>query len=183
MVVSVNRSKNTAIIKEDFQILCSIINAGVQNGDFDSITSWDIVGQNGAGSITNYFNQKLNATRQCLTGDSSSQGCKFPGGNRPGAGHNNHNGRWVLPNGSMLMFHHVGAVEIPSNGTVTFTIYAQTAAPNPNEYGTNPDVVFPRCNLTQNVVNTAGLRLNPGQCSGYDGTTWTPLLNAAMGLR
>ena len=180
IVASVDKSKNKAILKEDFQILSSIIQAGVLSGDFDSLTSWDIVNQNGPTSLTGYFNSKLNSTRQCLTGDFTSQGCSK---NDPTSiwGQdftNNHNGRWVLPNGSKLKFNATNQVN--TNADVTFNILSKADQTSFIYTGSNPNVIFLRCNLSQNTIVTSGLTLKAGTCDGYNSSTYKDQLTTIL---
>ncbi len=174
IVASVDKSKNKAILKEDFQILSSIIQAGVLSGDFDSLTSWDIVNQNGPTSLTGYFNSKLNSTRQCLTGDFTSQGCSkndttSSWGND---NHNNHNGRWILPNGSKLKFHDLN--QVATNGDVAFTILSKA------DQTSFISTIVLRCNLSQNTIVTQGLTLKPGTCDGWNSGVYKTQLTTIL---
>ena len=180
IVASVEKSKNKAILKEDFQILSSIIQAGVLSGDFDSLTSWDIVNQNGPTSLTGYFNSKLNSTRQCLTGNFTSQGCNRPTSQGDDSDdHNNHNGRWVLSNGSRIKIHRISTTN--TNGDVVFGIHSKANQSTFITTGSNPDFLFVRCNLSQNTLITNGLTLKAGTCDGYNSTDSKTQLNLIFG--
>jgi prepilin-type N-terminal cleavage/methylation domain-containing protein len=74
VINSIETVKKRALAKEALQIITDITSAGVLNGDFSTITSWDTVNQNGPTSITGYLTSKLNA-RQCVTSDITSPGC------------------------------------------------------------------------------------------------------------
>ena len=106
--MSVEKSKRQALLKEGFQTISSIVQAGYLNGDFNNITSWDIVNQKGLGSIVDYFNQRLNAAYRCNTNETTN-GCGrkmpsvlFPGG-RPWSDITawNHNAVWLMPSKAM----------------------------------------------------------------------------------
>ena len=180
IVASVDRSKNRAILKEDFQALSSIVQAGVLNGDFDSLTSWDIVNQNGINSLTGYISSKLNST-QCLKGDFTFQGCNRHtsyGDNTDD--HNNHNGRWVLPNGSRIKIHSISQTN--TNGDVVFGIHSKANQSTFITTGSNPDFIYVRCNLSQNTLFTNGLNFKAGTCDAYNSTNYKAQFNFALGL-
>ncbi len=102
IINSVQVAKKRALLKESLQLISSIVQAGVLNGDFQNITTFDIVNQNGPGSITNYFTSKLNA-KQCVKPDGSkdllSKGCDRAFNNATSDAHVDHYGKWLLPNG------------------------------------------------------------------------------------
>ena len=180
IVASVDRSKNRSILKEDFQVLSSIVQAGVLNGDFDSLTSWDIVNQNGINSLTGYISSKLNSTRQCLTGDFTSQGCNRPTSYGDDSNdHNNHNGRWVLSNGSRIKIHSISQTN--TNGDVVFGIHSKANQSTFVWTGSNPDFIYVRCNLSQNTLIANGLTLKAGTCDGYNSTDYKTQLNLIFG--
>ena len=79
IVVSVDKSNNKAKIKEAFQTLTAITQEGVLNGDFASITDWNLTTSTNPKGIVGYITSKLNYSKQCLTTDTTSEGCKRGG--------------------------------------------------------------------------------------------------------
>ena len=182
IVVSVDKSKNRSILKEAFQIVSTITNAGVLNGDFDNITSWDFVTDNGAGSISNYISSKLNYSKQCLTSDVTSNGCTtgFPkvlnaGLALPNSTHNRHNARWILPNGAKIQFHRVGT-DTTNGNFMVWTMTSKGCATELKSGGTNPDTIVIECRVTENstVLDNWGLgqHLKPGMCGPFNINGW-----------
>ena len=184
IITSVQQAKKKAVFKEDFQALTSIINAGVLNGDFENITTWDIVNENGAGSITNYFTQKLNAVRQCLTTDTTSMGCTTNGGGLPWGDdyQNKHNGRWVMPNGSKIKFVH--AITYNPQNSVGFAILVDANQTSFSYIGPTVNFNTLSCNLSQAIITEEGKRINPGQCIPFtqSGDPYVSGFNTLMGL-
>ena len=183
IITSVQQAKKKAVFKEDFQALTSIISAGVLNGDFENITTWDVVNQNGAGSITNYFTQKLNAVRQCLTTDYTSIGCTTNGGGTWGGDdQNKHNGRWVMPNGSKIKF--VWATTYNPQNSVGFAILVDANQTSFSYIGPTVNFNTLSCNLSQAIITEEGKRINPGQCIPYiqSGDPYVSGFNTLMGL-
>jgi prepilin-type N-terminal cleavage/methylation domain-containing protein len=168
VVQSVERGKNRSVMKEDFQVLSAIIQAGVLTGDFDALTSWDIVNENGSTSLAGYFNSKLNSVRQCLTGDFTSQGClKNPatnGGDDNDS--NNHNARWVLPNGSKVRIHRIS--QLVPNQLIPLVILSKADQTMNVITGNNVNTVYTRCNVGSSSVVVNGITLKPGTCGGHD---------------
>jgi prepilin-type N-terminal cleavage/methylation domain-containing protein len=173
VVASVEKSKNRSVLKEAYQLISSITNAGFLNGDFQNITSWDFVTDNGSGSIANYFTEKLNYSKQCLTADVASSGCTtgYPKSldapaASPTSSHNQHNARWILPNGAKVQFHRAGTDVINPN-FMFWTVTAKGYSSEMNMSGTNPDTIMFECKLSADaalVPSYWGTVLKPGMC-------------------
>ena len=174
VVVSVDRGKNRSILKEAFQIVSTITQEGVLNGDFDNITSWDFVTNNGAGSISNYISNKLNYSKQCLTSDITSEGCRRGSpGEPPGSGYNKHNARWILPSGAKVQFYRVGA-DVINSSFMLWTITSKAYAYDMKQGSDNPDTLVIECQVTTNpnAVDTWGVKLlKPGMCGAFQAAT------------
>jgi hypothetical protein len=97
IVTSVQKSKNRALLKETYQLLRDVHNNGILTGEFDSITSWDVMAT-GPGTAVDYFTSKFNAVKRCDATDLTSAGCKQSNTNWA-ATSDAHNARWILPNG------------------------------------------------------------------------------------
>ena len=91
---------------------------------------------------------------------------------------NNHNGRWVLPNGSKLKFNATNQVN--TNADVTFNILSKADQTSFIYTGSNPNVIFLRCNLSQNTIVTSGLTLKAGTCDGYNSSTYKDQLTTIL---
>ncbi len=164
IVVAVDKSRTTAQFKEAQQIIKEIMSTGYQNGDFQNITSFDIVNQKGAGSIVDYFTKKLNYSKQCFTGDQTSRGCTnfYPGY----FSISNHNGRWILPSGTSIKFHDGSWVSMNGFG---FEIVAK-----PNETmvvsGENANYTSLFCNPSDTPIlywgSSSYPTVKPGTCLG-----------------
>ena len=181
IVVSVDRSKNRAILKEAFQIVSAITQAGVLNGDFASITDWDIVNSTNPQGIVGYLTSKLNYSKQCLTGDTTSVGCTYKLLGYPPTGpHNNHNARWILPNGAKIQAQHTGYF-FHGNHHLLWLI---TSKPDGNmQYqGSNPDTLLVTCNIKEQTITTNGSEIKSGMCGPWDNGIWRNSLNAVLGL-
>ena len=176
VVASVESSRNKALFREIFQTISSITSEGVMNGDFNNITSWDIVNQNGAGSITNYISSKLNYSKQCLTADITSDGCKR---GYPGTSANNqvnrHNARWILPSGAKVQAYDGGFF----NTTYMFWMVTTKAYADDMTFG--KDTIGFQCNVTDATITSNGVIIKPGACAGWDPGFWTTLLQTALG--
>ena len=185
IVISIEKSKRQALLKEGFQTISSIVQAGYLNGDFANITSWDIVNQKGAGSIVDYFNQKLNAAYRCNTNDTTT-GCgrnqntlvwkstitygtvSFPLNFRPWNSSTewNHNGVWILPSGALFWMNSQG--QINANGMI-WSIASDAYATDVYLGGESPSMIHFFCNLTDTPSNTVSVtgvyNVKPGMCS------------------
>ena len=101
VVASVNKSKNKALQKETIAILKTIVQEGYQNGDFASITDWDV--DSTSAPIVQFFSKRLNATN-CPKGKTTFP-CDFNIDNEGVTGYrNDHSARWVLGNGVKIIF-------------------------------------------------------------------------------
>jgi type II secretory pathway pseudopilin PulG len=166
VVISVERSKNRAVLKEAFQVISSLTAEGVMNGDFAGITSWDSVNQNGAGSIANYISGKLNYTKQCLTADVSSAGCvRAWVGSPPNSPMNTHNARWILPNGAKITADSSGLFNA---GFMQWIIVAKAYDDDIINTGANPTGINIRCNNTEDPILVDGSVAKAGQCIGVN---------------
>ncbi len=184
IVVSVDKSKNRAILKETVQLLSQITQAGVLNGDFQSVTNWDIT-SSGTGSIVDYLSSKLNFTKQCLKTDTSSAGCvrAYPGVT-PAHATNTHNARWILPSGAKVQ------VQQPIYVTPSYILWTITSKAYANDMvhtGSNPDMIHLVCNLTEQPMQSPGEPVKPliikaGMCGKWDVDFWGPLFDKALGL-
>jgi type II secretory pathway pseudopilin PulG len=182
IVASVDRGKNRSILKEAFQIVSSITNAGVLNGDFDNITSWDFVTDNGAGSISNYFSSKLNYSKQCLTSDITSEGCKRGWVGMPPDGvHNKHNARWILPSAAKIQFNRVGT-DIINSSFILWTVTSKAYANDMKQDSDNPDTIVFECQITQDLqaVDLWGGKLKPGMCGAIQVPTHLAAFNTVF---
>jgi prepilin-type N-terminal cleavage/methylation domain-containing protein len=172
IITSVEKSKRQALLKEGFQIISSIVQAGYLNGDFASITSWDVVNDKGTGSIVDYFNQKLNAAYRCNTND-TTRGCGrnmntlVIGGARNWSGTTrwNHNAVWIMPSSAMYWINNSGLNN--ANG-VFFNIASDAYATDLYISGNNPSVIHFFCNLSD-ILNNAysaygASNVKPGTC-------------------
>ena len=150
VINSVNKARQKSMAKEALQVITDITSAGVLNGDFSTITSWDTVNQNGPTSITGYLTSKLNA-RQCVTSDITSPGCTLGWTGFPANGvDNQHNARWILPNGTRLQVNYYW-------GGFSSTKMAWTVDVNPynrvvDYSSSNPDSMLMFCNNTDNLL-------------------------------
>jgi type II secretory pathway pseudopilin PulG len=115
IVVSVERSKNKALLKESIQVIREVLQNGVLNGDFASMASFDI--QSSTSPLIQYFSNKFNGV-QCPMGTIAPP-CNH-NWNDQGitAATNNHSGRWVLPNGVKIW---IGDA-LPSSTYINFII-------------------------------------------------------------
>ena len=170
IVTNVEKGKRQALIKEGFQAISSIVQAGYMNGDFDDITSWDIVNQKGTGSIVDYFNQKLNATYRCNTND-TSKGCGkymsallLPNGTRPWSSPVpwNHNAVWIMPSRAMYWIHGTSRVD---RNRIEWDITSDAYAADLFIGGKNPSTVILYCNLSDTPNNPYNVKpTQPGNC-------------------
>ena len=171
IVTSVEKSKRQSLLKEGFQVISSIVQEGYMNGDFDNITSWDIVNQKGAGSIVDYFDKKLNATYRCNTSDTTKgcgrntntliiQGVRFASGTQW-----NHNGVWIMPSGAMYWFNLSSQV---SRQAIMWDVASNAYSTDFYLGDNNPSTIHCWCNLSDTPNNTFsayGLsNVKPGTC-------------------
>jgi prepilin-type N-terminal cleavage/methylation domain-containing protein len=186
IINSIETTKNRANLKEALQVVSAIVQAGVLNGEFQALTSFDIANQNGEGSITNYFAKKLNA-KQCVnadgTKDITSDGCNRGWANYPATGnYNNHYGRWILPSGAKI------AMDQPilvTQNFISFDIFANAYKKSYTHSGDKPDTISITCNLTESPYAqpySPGKTVKPGMCEAYDEGYYRDQMSKALGL-
>jgi prepilin-type N-terminal cleavage/methylation domain-containing protein len=185
VVVSIDRSKTRGVLREAFQTISAITQAGVLNGDFSGITDWDVVNSTNPQGIVGYVRSKLNYAKQCLTTDITSDGCKRGwSGAAANDTSNAHNARFILPNGAKLQAHD----SAPSNSmwcwnatNMLWTVTAKAYANDMNAYNANPDTILISCNVTDATQTINGVVMKSGMCGGWDTATWTSQFNIALG--
>lgn len=95
--------------KEAIQILSAIVNGGVLNGDFASMSTASVT--NSTDPLVQYFTSKLNVL-QCPMGKTTypcNHNAQNYGVTNP---ENNHSARWVLPNNTKISFNGWGGVSL-----------------------------------------------------------------------
>ena len=175
--MSVEKSKRQALLKEGFQTISSIVQAGYLNGDFNNITSWDIVNQKGLGSIVDYFNQRLNAAYRCNTND-TTKGCGRDmntliigdARNWSGTTNWNHNAVWIMPSKAMYW---INAPSQLNSGEIVWDVTSDAYATDLYLTGNNPSMVQFVCNLSDTLNHTYSVygasNVKPGMCGYYNG--------------
>ena len=100
VTAAVDKGRNRSALKEAFQTISAITQAGMLSGDFANLTEWTVGNATTATGIVTYITSKLNYSKQCLDTDTTSDGCKR-GLTGQAANHssNAHRARWILPNG------------------------------------------------------------------------------------
>ncbi|MCX5921224.1 MAG: prepilin-type N-terminal cleavage/methylation domain-containing protein, partial [Candidatus Melainabacteria bacterium] len=186
IVNSVDRSKNRSILKESVQIISAITQAGVLNGDFASITDWNLTTSTNPKGIVGYITSKLNYSKQCLTTDITSEGCKRGWAGQPANSSNNaNNARWILPNGSKIQAHGAGGQnQWPYDGFIMgWTITTKPYANDMTVSGTNPDTFILVCNISDTTqVHARWPSVKAGMCGGHDNELYRDALNVGLGL-
>ena len=185
IINSVQVAKKRAVLKESLQLISSIVQAGVLNGDFQNITTFDIVNQNGPGSITNYFTSKLNA-KQCVKPDGSkdllSNGCNRSEGNLTSGSTVDHYGKWILPNGVRISFIAQGWVNSTSiNIQIVTDAYASDYVESTDANKSN--IFSLNCNLTDVPIGRFddGKLIKPSMCESV--SDWRETMkNKVLGL-
>ncbi len=150
------------------------------NGDFSNITDWDVVNSTDPKGIVAYITSKLNITKQCFTSDTTSEGCKNGWDNGgPTSGYNQHNARWILPNGAKVQAHHSAGY---FNATyMLWTVTTKAYATNMQLHTNNPDSFLVICNVGEQPYTHWGITTKSGTCDGWEETYWKPQLDNAMG--
>jgi hypothetical protein len=149
-------------LKEAFQTVAAITQAGVLNGDFANIADWNITTSTDPKGIVTYVGSKLNYAKQCLTTDVASPGCIRSGaGSAPNVPDNQHNGRWLLPNGVKIAFS-----QYVNTSFIVYILYAKPYASDYIETGTNPDYLGVLCNHSDQAIVVNTLTFKSGQCDG-----------------
>jgi hypothetical protein len=162
IVVSVDKGKNKALLKEAFQTVSAITQAGVLNGDFTNITDWNITTSNNPQGIVGYIGSKLSYSKQCLTADVASPGCiRATQGGAPNDANNQHNGRWLLSNGAKIAFS-----QYVNTSFVLYLLYAKPYASDYVSTGSNPDYLGVLCNHTDQTIVVNTITFKSGQCDG-----------------
>ena len=180
IVTSVDRSKNRSLLKEAFQTVSAITQAGVLNGDFAGITDWNTTTSTNPQGIVAYISSKLSYSKQCLTTDITSEGCKrgFPG-QPANSAFNTHNTRWILPNGTKLQAFNTSSW---ASTIMMWTVTSKAFANDMVQTGTNPDTILLTCNTSDAImVLSTGGTLKSGMCGAYDNSTWLTTFNTVMG--
>ena len=137
------------------------------NGEFASIADWSVHSTNPQG-IVGYITSKLNYSKQCLTTDITSEGCKrgWPG-LPPTNYYNQHNARWILPNGAKVQ-----ALNYDwwiSGTTMVWTITAKAYA---DEMDFNTDTTLIACNVSDTTQSVMGITVKPGMCGQAGGSSF-----------
>ena len=172
VVVSVDRSRSRSVLRESFQLISAITQAGVLNGDFASITDWDIVNSTSPTGIVGYISSKLNYSKRCLMTDTTSEGCRRGWvGSAADSSYNKHNARWILPNGAKVQPHATNAGYTFSPTNMLWTVTAKAYANDMVVSGTNPDTMMTNCNVTDTTITMFGVTIKPGMCGAYTSLT------------
>ena len=165
IVVSIDRSKNISTLREAFQTVSAITQAGVLNGDFASITDWDIVSSTDPKGIVAYLSSKINYSKQCLATNITDEGCRRGTSGKPASGpHNAHNARWILPNGAKIQAH---CPSYFNASWMTWTVTSKAYAFDMTPTGNNPDTIYVTCNLLDAPQTVFGVPLKSGMCGMY----------------
>ena len=182
IINSVETAKKKALLKEALQIVTSVIQAGVLNGDFQNITTFDTVNQNGVGSISNYFTSKFNA-KQCVNANGSkdvtSNGCNRGWNNAASGGYVDHYGKWLLPNGAKISFDYPQFV---TQNSISFHIFLDAYA-NYVSTGKGTNIFTLTCNITEAPYPRNGdpKLLKSGTCEGWN-DSWQNEINTVLGF-
>ena len=169
IVVSVQKAQNKTLQKEAIQTIGAIIQDGVMNGDFSSITNWDI--QSSSSPVITYFTSKLNAI-QCPK-NTLTPPCDHNNTNTPANvsnATNNHSGRWVLPNGTKVWFYgtNTGAFAQGANST-GFLIQIDSKPTGTNLKALGGDQLMLACNISETTnLGTNYQPVKPGMCGPWD---------------
>jgi type II secretory pathway pseudopilin PulG len=180
IVVSVDRSKNRSVLREAFQTISAITQAGVLNGDFANISDWDLVNSTNPQGIVSYVSSKLNYSKQCLTADTTSEGCKRGWTAMPANDIRNvQNARWILPNGAKIQ-----ATEpfYWDSAKMLWTVTTKAYGADMIVAGENPDTFLLACNIGEQPYDTGfGVTVKSGMCDEWAAVYWKPQLDKAMG--
>jgi type II secretory pathway pseudopilin PulG len=166
VINSVNKARQKSMAKEALQVITDITSAMVMNGDADTITSWNIRGDNGPTNITGYLTSKLNA-KQCIMSDITSAGCTMGwDGFPPNSYYNQNHARWILSTGARIQGADIW------NGFYTGQVMAWAVDVNPYNnsmklFGQAADTMLVLCNITQNNYLADDITLKPGQCGPW----------------
>jgi type II secretory pathway pseudopilin PulG len=178
IVVSVDKSKNRTILREALQTIATITQTGVLNGDFANITDWDIVNSTAPTGIVGYITSKLNYSKQCLTADITSEGCRRGWiAQPPTSVRNAHNARWILPNGCKVQA--LEPAEFTSS-LMLWTVTSKAYADDQTFWGNNPDTTITACNITETPQVYNGNTVKAGMCGAWDAAAWTTQLNTII---
>ena len=164
VINSVNKARQKSMAKEALQVITDITSAMVMNGDADTITSWNIRGDNGPTNITGYLTSKLNA-KQCIMSDITSAGCTMGwDGLPPNSSSNQHNARWILPNGVKIQsndhWHGFGGGWRRMGWLIDVNPYNNSMVYS----GNTADTMLLICNSGQDNYLQSDITLKPGQC-------------------
>ena len=182
IVASVKVSKDRAAMKEAVQIISAVVQDMYINGNTNDF----ILNGHGAdtystavGSISNYISSKLNYTKQCLSSDQTSAGCKFGEPNLlPNDSSNITSARWILPSGAKIQArdYNFSKSWVAPDGML-WRVIADAYAPKITE---GKDTFLLACNVSDNpTLNIPGwgsvLPVKPGTCGPVDGNYATAL--------
>ena len=162
VIASVEKSKNKALMKESIQAITEIVQGGVLNGDFSSMSSFDIQSPNSP--LVEYFTTRLNA-RNCAK-DVLTPPCDHAlEYTTKGQSYNNHAGRWVLNNGVKIWF------DAYWHTTTYLNFFIDTKPTGDSKYAVvDGDQLWIFCNVSDSPVvpNNASWYpspLKPSQCA------------------
>ncbi len=169
VINSVSRAKNKALQKEAVQLIASIIQNGMMNGDFASISSWSVA--NTTDPIVQYFTQKLNASVQCPQGQFTFP-CDHNWDNANNQYEASDSARWVLPNGVKIWLG-TGGVFNPNASAIYVLIDSKPEGANiPGGRNlSNPDQLSITCNILDTPQTLRGVTLKSGQCGPWESTS------------
>ena len=175
VINSVSRARNKALQKETVQVIASIIQDGMMNGDFTAITNWSIA--NTTDPIVQYFTRKLNASKQCPDGTLAAP-CDHNWDNANHQYETNDSARWVLPNGVKIWF----GIGILSPTSTAIPVLIDSKPEGTNILGgrgnTNPDQLAITCNILDTTQTIRGVMLKPRQCGPFESGNHAAQFNA-----
>ena len=158
-------------MKEAYQLLREVTNNGILTGEFDAITSWDVMAT-GLGTAVDYFSSKFNAVKRCDKTDLTSAGCKQSNTNWAAAS-DAHNARWILPSGVKIQagwYHGCGFWRGCGISIILWTIIADANSTNSGSWDSSPTVLRLSCDVVgADYTGTDGSALKRNSCN--------PLLN------
>ena len=140
IVVSVEKAKTKALLKESLQAISQIVQAGVLNGDFDNMTNFDVTSP--TSPFVDYFTTKLNA-KNCPK-DTLTPPCDISLENlSPSSGYSNHSARWILSNGVQIFRRGDWTV---FGSHISFSIDVKPNGTN-SKFGVGGDQLWVICNI------------------------------------
>lgn len=180
VVTAVDRGRNRSALKEAFQTISAINQAGVLNGDFANLTEWTVGNATTPTGIVTYITSKLNYSKQCLETDTTSDGCKRGlTGQTATHSSNAHRARWILPNGVKVQAS-PSLTPAWSATAMVWTVTAKAFAADMVTTGTNPDTIVFSCNPSDVSQTINGIITKAGTCGAYDATTYATPFNLVL---